>query len=87
MLQSFARYADDSGHRGPADDRARPPLGPPAGAGDPAVSGPPAGSGADTGPLPGPARARAPRSRPEGCSARPTPAGRRSSTPRPISPR
>ena len=40
LLQSFARYADDSGHRGPADDRTRPPLGPPAGAGGPAVSGP-----------------------------------------------
>ena len=58
MLQSFARYRRRVRAPGPADDRARPPLGSPAGAGDPAVSGPPAGSGADAGPVPGAARAR-----------------------------
>ena len=60
----------------PADDRARPPLGPAAGAGGPAVSGPAAGGGADAGRATWRRASPAPRSRPEACSARPTPGGR-----------
>ena len=86
MLHSFARYADDSGHRGPLTTElalrwARLPERPPG-----CIR--PAGW-KWCGPWPAiwPHASRAPRSRPVVCSARPTPAGRPSSTPKPTSPR